>query len=127
MSKVPIPNNDLTQIDPSYRYMRNTVKLVKNGQFMVMDNINDICVKQLCVKTDMFLKYLKTQIAQSIKDMGNNKYGIKNKSQEEIEQLFEKFIVEHICCKSCGLPEIDLLNDKDSNYKVCKACGYKCN
>ena len=41
MSKIPIPNNDLTQIDPSYRYMRNTVKLVKNGQFMIMDNINN--------------------------------------------------------------------------------------
>ena len=120
MSKVPIPNNDLTQIDPSYRYMRNTIKLVKNGQFMVMDNINDICVKQLCVKTDMFLKYLKTQIAQSIKD------GIKNKTQEEIEQVFEKFIVEHICCKTCGLPEIDLLNDKDPSYKICKSCGYVC-
>ena len=123
MSKVPIPNNEYTQIDPSYRYKRNTIKLVKNGQFMVMDNIHEICTKQLCVKTDMFLKYVKNQIGQSVKDMGNNKYGIKNKTQEEVDQLLDKFIDEYICCKGCGLPEIDLLNDKDPSFKTCKSCG----
>jgi translation initiation factor 2 beta subunit (eIF-2beta)/eIF-5 len=126
MSKIPIPNNELTQIDPSYRYMRNTIKLSKSGQFMAMENINEICTKQLCVKTNAFLKYLKTQIAQSIKNMGNDKYGIKNKTQNEIELILEKFIVDHICCKNCGLPEIDLLNDDDVSYKICKACGSDC-
>jgi translation initiation factor 2 beta subunit (eIF-2beta)/eIF-5 len=123
MNKVAIPNNDLTQLDPSYRYKRNTVKLVKNGQFMVMDNIHEICTKQLFVKTEFFLRYLKTQIAQSIKDMGNNKFGIKNKTESDIETIFERFINEHVCCKNCSLPEIDLLNDKDSEYKICKSCG----
>ena len=123
MNKVPIPNNELTSIDPSYRYMRNTVKLVKNGQFMVMDNIHDICTKQLTVKTDIFLKFLKGQIGQSIKDMCNNKYGIKNKVEKDIELLLEKFIVDIICCKNCGLPEIELLDNTDISYKICKSCG----
>ena len=127
MNKVAIPNNDLTQLDPSYRYKRNKIKMTKNGQFMVMDNIYEICTKQLVVKNDFFLRYLKTQIGQTIKNMGNNKFGIKNKTQEEIENILEKFINEHICCKGCKLPEIDLLNDKDKSYKICKSCGLSYN
>ena len=30
----------------------------------------------------IFLRYFKIQIEQTIKDMGNNKFGIKNKTQE---------------------------------------------
>ena len=54
MNKLAIPNNDLTQLDPSYKYKCNKIKMVKNCQFMVMDNIYEICIKQLFVKNDFF-------------------------------------------------------------------------
>jgi len=120
MSKIPIPNNEITAKDTSYRYMRDKVKLTKSGQNLILDNINDICTKQLLISTDVFIKVLITKLGQPIKNIGNNKYTIKNKTEAEIDTILEKFIIDIVCCKKCKLPEIELLTNTN---RKCKSCG----
>ena len=115
MSKIPIPNNKNTQIDPTYRYMRNQIQISKSGQFIILDNIDQIC-KQLKVNKSVLVDWIPKYLGQSIKII-NDKIAIKSKTIDELELMIECFILKYICCKKCLLPEIII----DKN--ICNSCG----
>ncbi len=113
--KIPFPKNERTQIDPFYRYKRDTLVIEKSGQFFVLKNIINIAT-DIGVKIDEFIKYLQKKIGQTIiYDKNINTYKIKNNTND-IEKYLEQYIVETLVCKKCNLPEI-----KDN--KKCAACG----
>ena len=117
--KVPFPNNDMTSIDPTYRYMRDVVKIEKSGQFYVFKNIAQI-TKDLDIKTEDMIKYIQKKLGQSIIfDKNLSLYKIKNPTQD-IEKYIEQYICETLVCKKCHLPEV-------KSNKICSACGNKDN
>lgn len=115
--KVPFPNNEKTRSDVSYRYKRDTLITVSNGQFILIKNIIDIA-KDLNIDIILLIKYLQKKIGQSIIfDKSSNTYKIKNNSHN-LEKYLENFIVEHIVCVHCSLPEV-------KNTGICASCGHK--
>ena len=122
MSKIPIPNNEFTSIDPCYRYMRSRLQVNPTKKCNVMTNLFMIA-KQLQIDESMFLSYLQKETGQKVIEVDKGKYGIKSKTESEIEDLLESFIQTHIICKNCGLPELNLIK-KDDSYGVCNSCGH---
>lgn len=123
MNKIPIPFNQHTLNDPNYRYKRDKICLKPNGQFDIIDNLNQIA-KQLNVNPSILVNHLKSTSAQSFKQFVSKnitKYAIKtnSKTAEEIDNMLELFILSHLICPRCKLPEIST-----SDFESCNACGY---
>jgi len=115
--KVPFPNNEKTRSDISYRYKRDTLVTVSNGQFILIKNIIDIA-KDLDIDIGILIKYLQKKSGQPfIFDKSSNTYKIKNGSNN-LEKYLEQFIVENLVCGRCSLPEV-------KNTKICASCGMK--
>jgi translation initiation factor 2 beta subunit (eIF-2beta)/eIF-5 len=113
--KVPIPNTINNQLDPSYRYTRDSLTIVKQGQFYVLDNIG-IISKQLKVSISDISKYLTTKLNQPVLlDKKNNTLKIKT-LPTDFEQYFEEFIKKFIICNNCNKPELN-------SNKICDCCG----
>jgi translation initiation factor 2 beta subunit (eIF-2beta)/eIF-5 len=123
MSIIPIPNNSHTAMDPSYRYMRSAVITSKFGQHFVIDNLDTICSQIKVDKADV-INFIPKYLKQSVKMFGD-KVGTKVSSPEVYEEMIEAFIVKHVICQRCSLPEIEM--DKTSeNFMVCNGCGNNC-
>ena len=74
--KIPIPNIEENKLDPSYRYMRDSVNIIREGQFNIVDNI-ELIAKQLNVSLIELQKFLKSKLGQQV-IIKNNKFKIKN-------------------------------------------------
>jgi translation initiation factor 2 beta subunit (eIF-2beta)/eIF-5 len=113
--QIPIPNTCQNQFDPSYRYMRDSLKISKQGQFYVFENIEQVG-EQLNVTIDKIKSYLTSKLGQPIiVDKKTKMMKIKN-LPSNFEECFESFIETYVICKDCKKPELD---DK----RVCKCCG----
>jgi translation initiation factor 2 beta subunit (eIF-2beta)/eIF-5 len=123
MSRIHIPNNDHTRMDPSYRYQRNQLVASKTKQFYVIENLDLICT-QLKVDKSEFIAYIPKYLKQGIKMFGD-KIGVKIQSEHVLEEMLESFILEYIICPKCSYPEIEL-DSKSDNYLVCNGCGHNC-
>lgn len=114
MVKIPIPNTIDNQLDPSYRYQRDKVVILKQGQYYILDNI-DIIVKQIKTSIENIKSYLSKKLKQPI--IIDKKTGVmKIKSiQVDIEEYLEEYIKEYIICDTCNKPEL--------NNNICECCG----
>ncbi len=114
---VPIPNNDKTKNDPSYRYMRDKLDIKKEGEFYVIKNIEKVS-KQIYSNIDDIVKYLNKAIGQKLqvdKKLNIIKYKSNNNSVN-VENFLEEYIKTNVICKKCSIPEF--INNS------CAACGF---
>lgn len=113
--RIPIPNTLENQLDPSYRYMRDSLCIVKQGQFYVLTNINIIST-QIKIPIEKIKNYFTTKLNQPI--LLDKKTGLlKIKSlPENFNILFDEFINLTIVCNNCNKPEI--------HNNLCESCGY---
>jgi translation initiation factor 2 beta subunit (eIF-2beta)/eIF-5 len=121
MQKIPIPNNEKTIMDPTYRYKRDALIISKSGQYSVMDNLDQIC-RQLMIDKSDIISFIPKHLKQSVK-MIENKVGTKVNSDSSLEDMLEYYIVKNIICPNCSLPEIDM-NKCSKRHMVCNSCGY---
>jgi translation initiation factor 2 beta subunit (eIF-2beta)/eIF-5 len=114
--KVPIPNTPENQFDPSYRYMRDSLKISKQSNSFVIENMDQIA-KQLHVSVNEIRQYLLTKLNQPI--VVDKKSGhLKIKSLPiDFESMFESFILKHVICQTCNKPELNQTN------RICDSCG----
>jgi translation initiation factor 2 beta subunit (eIF-2beta)/eIF-5 len=113
--KIPIPNTAENRLDPSYRYMRDSLKISKQGQFHILENIEQIAT-QLHVEIDSIKTFFNSSLGQPV-IMDKKTKSLKLKSLPfNIEETFESFIESFVICKGCKKPELD-------NKRTCKCCG----
>jgi len=121
MSTIPIPCNDDTLKDPFYRYKRSELKIDKCSNYLKLDNLDQIA-KQLKVDQKIIISNIKKYLNCNI-TIVNNKVCIKGKSEDDIDNMLEKFIVEKVICPNCNYPELEL-NPESDNYNSCNSCGH---
>ena len=119
MNTIPIPCNDDTLKDPFYRYKRSELKIDKCSNYLKLDNLDQIA-KQLKVDQQIIINNIRKYLNCSIKII-NEKVCISGKSENDIDNMLEKFIVENIICPKCNYPELEL------NYNTCNSCGHSIN
>jgi translation initiation factor 2 beta subunit (eIF-2beta)/eIF-5 len=120
MPKIPVPNNNHTISDLSYRYQRDLLIISKSGQHYLIDNLDIIC-KQLKIKKSDIINFMPKYLKQPIKMFGD-KVGIKVKSSDILEKMLENYIINNIICSKCSYPEIETNNDSEC-YMICNSCG----
>jgi hypothetical protein len=123
MSRIPIPNNDHTRMDPSYRYQRNQLIASKTKQFYVIENLDLVC-SQLKVDKSEVIAHIPKYLKQGTKMFGD-KIGVKIQSEDALEEMIESFIIKNVICPRCAYPEIEL-NPKSNNHLTCNSCGQNC-
>lgn len=116
--KVPIPNTVENQLDPSYRYLRDELVIVKQGQFYVLTNI-DVISTQIKISIDKIKNYFTSKLNQPIiLDKKTNQLKIKN-IPTDFNILFDEFINYTVVCNNCNKPEV--INN------CCESCGFASN
>lgn len=121
MQKIPIPNNQKTIMDPTYRYKRDKLIISKSGQYSVMDNLDQIC-RQLMIDKSDIISFIPKHLKQSVKII-ENKVGTKVNSDSSLEDMLESYIIKNVICTNCSLPEIDM-NKCSKRHMICNSCGY---
>ena len=121
MNTIPIPCNDDTLKDPFYRYKRSELKIDKCSNYLKLDNLDQIA-KQLKVDQKIIISNIKKYLNCNI-TIVNDKVCIRGKSEDDIDNMLEKFIVEKVICPKCNYPELEL-NPESDNYNSCNSCGH---
>ncbi len=121
MPRVPIPNNEHTAMDPSYRYQRDMLVISKSGQYFVIDNLDTVCKQTKINKTDI-INFIPKHLKQSVK-MFADKDGVKVNYEDLIENMLETYIVKNIICSKCSYPELEMDNTSE-RYMTCNSCGH---
>lgn len=117
MVKIPFPKTEKTLLDPKYRYKRDMIVTEKSGQFYVIKNLQ-LIADDIKIKLNDLVKFLQKKINQPIIfDKSTNTYKIKS-GQQDLEKYLEEYIVLHLVCKKCNLPEV-------KETRVCSACGHQ--
>lgn len=135
MSEIKLVNIAKDNQDKFYRYKREQSLIEYKNKNSVIHNLYNIS-KQLCgnlkiknkteISNQIFqalIKKIKSQLSVSLqKIQDNNSYKIVIKGiikENDIEEIINNFVIKHILCPSCKIPEW--------NGKDCSACGYSKN
>lgn len=107
------------EIDPFYRYKRDIVVISETKKYFCWTNFMKIC-RQLKRNHLTIKKWISIKIgARTEFDTKTNALNIYKKiSSNDIENVLETYILNHVICSRCENPE----TDEQTMY--CEACGY---
>ena len=114
MNFVNIPKNN---IDPFFRYKRETIIINNSRGFTIIKNLDNIS-KSLERDKKQILSFLSKKLGTST----TNEKLRGNFTFQQLEELLEIYINKFILCSSCSNPET-IQNEKKLTL-ICKACGH---
>ena len=116
--------------DAYYRYQMPPVQIKieggGNGIKTVVPNIHDICdvIKR---PEEVLLKFLGVSLGtiSTYAKADDKFYVMGEQTQERMQQLLYRFIIQYVLCRSCRNPETVITPHKKKIQLVCKACSGK--
>jgi translation initiation factor 2 beta subunit (eIF-2beta)/eIF-5 len=108
-------------IDPHFRYKRIVVKPVfinkSGGQWLIPKNVLDTLSKNIERDKTIIQKVIQNAIHSPVRKTVD---GIVFKTEKNIDDIIEDYILSDVLCRACGNPETIVQSD---NTIYCRACG----
>lgn len=127
MSLITIPQSQ--NVDLFYRYKREKLTITMTKKNIYLTNFIIIC-NSIERNPKELSKYLSIMIGRQLKLNSKTKdiiipnFGSKE-LDIDLDNIIEKYIIDYVLCKKCGIPEIYYIKSKKKYVKqTCKACGY---
>lgn len=124
MSKINI--SGLKDIDdPFYRYKMQKLKISKQKNKTIVENIDQIC-KELYRDPQLLIDYYKKRFGIAI-IYKNNIVSITAKFddlEDKLNKGLHEFIEYYVLCSKCRLPETKLEKDKNHITLSCDCCAF---
>ena len=110
--------------DQFYRYKMQKMNVIHQKNKTIIDNFNKVCA-DIKVDPKMLYIFFKKKFSVSMNLDKNNVISTTTKiPYADFEKALREFIEEYVLCKTCSLPELEILIEKNKIIRVCKSCSF---
>ena len=98
-------------------------QLRADGNFTLFENFQDT-LDRLARDEGSVMKYLQSELgtAASIDESGRLRLTGSFK-QRRVREALDAYADDYVLCPDCGLPDTNLVEEDDTTYRQCEACG----
>ncbi|MFH1445101.1 MAG: translation initiation factor IF-2 subunit beta [Nanoarchaeota archaeon] len=99
-------------------------KMLKQGVRTIFINFNEV-ISKLRRDQKHFLKFLLKELATSFEERDGKMIFQGVFTEEQVNRKIESYVKHFVICPKCSRPDTKIVEEGESAFLVCEACGNK--